>query len=324
MSTRPPRIVVKQMRMRSSLLLTVILAACHPQPAPTAPAATPAAAAPALAASPSTTAGAGPGMKLTGNFQPDQCAGITGTPASVASFDKACSLRDPQGCLELAALYQCGAGVARDPDKAVHYEVTSCDLGGSAGCGAAAMSYLMGPSPDPAKALAFANKGCSLGDNSSCSYVGMIYWQGIGVTADPARAAKIFDDQCAKKKDMMACANDAVLLYMGAPGVTRDLARAKELAETSCQADMQAGCNLLAGLLLEQGGAEDIQRAARLFDKVCEEGGGAACDNLGQLYRHGANGFVPNLDKAKEKFDRACKLENPPGCTHLGEVTSSP
>jgi hypothetical protein len=263
-------------------------------------------------------------MKLTGNFQPDQCAGITGTPAAVANFDKACTLRDAEGCLQLAARYACGAGVARDLDKATRYEVTSCDLGGGDGCSAAAVTYLMGASPDPAKGLAVATKGCTLGDSSSCSYVAMIYWQGIGVAPDPARAAKIFDEQCSKKKNMMACANDAVLLYMGAPGVARDLVRAQDLAETSCAADMQAGCNLLAGLLLDRGGAEDIARAARLFDKVCEEGGGAACDNLGQLFRHGANGFVPNLDKAKEKFDRACKLENPPGCTHLGEVTSSP
>jgi uncharacterized protein len=262
-------------------------------------------------------------MKLAGNFQPDQCAGISGTPAAVASFEKACSLRDPNGCLQLAARYACGAGVARDLDKAVHYEVTSCDLGGGDGCGAAAMTYLMGSAPEPEKALVLANKGCTLGDSPSCSYVGMIYWQGLGVTADPARAAKIFDEECAKK-DQMACANDAVLLYMGAPGVVRDLVRARELAETSCSANMQAGCNLLAGLLLERGGVEDIERAARLFDKVCEEGGGAACDNLGQLYRHGANGLAPNLDRAKEKFDRACKLENPPGCTHLGEVTSTP
>jgi uncharacterized protein len=304
-----------------SLVLAFVVAACGPPVAPVAPTPTPTPTSTPKTATPEVSK-VTPG-KVTGMFAGDECTHVSGTPEAVASFQKACTLKDGDGCLELAARYQCGAGVARDVDKALQYDVQACDLANGGGCANAAMAYL-GATGDPAKALEYANKGCMLANGVACGYVGVIYWQGIGVPADLSRAAKIFDDQCVKKSNMMACANYAVLLYMGGDGVARDLKRAKELAETSCLADMQAACNILAGILIEQGGDDNAARAAQLFEQVCTEGGGGSCDNLGELYLHGAGKILPDRAKAKTEFERACQLQNALGCTHLGDVTSGP
>jgi TPR repeat protein len=263
-------------------------------------------------------------MKLTGAFNTDSCKDVTGTPEAVASFQKACALKDADGCLQLAARYQCGAGVARDVDRALHYNAASCELGEGAGCANVATLYLFGAKQDPAKALEFSTKGCDRGNAVACGYLGVIYWQGLGVAADAPRALKIFDEQCGRKSNMETCANEALLLYMGGPGVARDVVRAQHLADISCAADMQAGCNLLGGILLQQGGDANLDRAVQLFGKICDEGGGASCDNLGVIYRSGVGHIAPDLAKAKAQFQRACQLDNAIGCTHLGELGAGP
>jgi TPR repeat protein len=84
---------------------------------------------------------------------------------------------------------------------------------------------------------------------------------------------------------------------------------------------MEAGCNVLGGILVELGGPQNYARARTLFENECMRGRGAACDNLGQVYERST---PPDHDHAKEAFKQACDLGNSPGCTHLGEMVSKP
>ncbi len=270
------------------------------------------------------TAAPGPvGARLTGFFNLDQCSTIKGNAEAMAAFTKGCDAGDAEGCFDLSIRYQCGVGVAADPAKAASLSARSCDLGGALACGNAATGYGMGDLADPPKAFKYATRGCELHDPTSCAYVGVFYWQGIGVAPDPARAAGLLDGQC-QKSFMMACANLAVLLYMGGNGVPRDLPRARTVAERACAAEMDAACNIIGAIALEQGGDDNVEVAVAKFGQVCARGGGASCDNLGQLYLHGVGKIAPDSAKAKAQFQRACDLKNALGCTHLGELEASP
>jgi TPR repeat protein len=259
--------------------------------------------------------------KITGlMYLADGCDQVKGNPEAIAAFTRACDAKDAEGCFELSLRYQCGKGVARDSDQAAQFAARACDYGAAAGCGNVASLLGAGPNSEPTRAFAYAERGCRLGNPLACGLVGVFYWQGIGVTADPAKAAQIFEDQC-QRSNMMACANLAVELYMG-QGVARDLARARTLADGACSAKMDAACNILGAILVEEGGDANVDRALDEFEKLCNRDQGVGCDNLGQLYARGGGRHPPDPGKARAAFQRACDLENALGCTHLGQVAA--
>jgi uncharacterized protein len=245
------------------------------------------------------------------------CTNVSGNSEAINAFDKACAGNESHGCVELAMRYTCGSGVARDIAKAAHLNDRACALGLAVACGNAAMGLIAPEVNDPARAYTDAEKGCGGHDASSCGDLALFLWQGIGVVADPARAAKMFDAQC-KSWLMMSCANQAVQLYLGID-VPRDVERAKLLGEKSCRAGMEAGCNVYGGILVDAGGASNLDRAIELFDKICRADNGSACANLGQVY---ARKQPPDLEHAKAALKKACDLGNAVGCTQLGELLS--
>jgi TPR repeat protein len=151
----------------------------------------------------------------------------------------------------------------------------------------------------------------------------MMLLQGVGTKPDPVRSAKIFEEQC-QKQNAGACANLAMQVYLGV-GTARDLKRAATLSEAACKANMLAACNTLAGILVEQGGDDNMQRAETLFTAICNQPNSAgACDNLGQLYARGVGSKPPDKDKAAAIFKKACDDGFAKSCTHLAQLMSSP
>jgi hypothetical protein len=303
-------------------VLAVMVACGGSQPAAVAPARPPVA-----AVTPPADAGVAngvvspptPNTKIIGIFGGASCDGVKGNADAVAAFDKGCAAHDGQGCFELSQRYSCGAGVDQDQAKSLELADRACTYGNGPGCNTLA-TYYMGAGHDGIRALAAAQQGCKVNDPLACSFVGVFTWQGVGMTADPPRAAKLLGDQCANH-NQYACANFSVMLYMG-QGIARDLDRARQLGEQSCAAGMDAGCNIFAGALMERGTDDDLERAQVILSGACDRGGGPACDNLGQLYAHGGGRLKANPDLAKRAFQRACDTGNAIGCTHLGQLVS--
>nr|WP_314239031.1 hypothetical protein [uncultured Campylobacter sp.] len=57
----------------------------------------------------------------------------------------------------------------------------------------------------------------------------------------------------------------------------------------------------------------DYQKAARLYQKACDEGWALGCSNLGVLYADG-QGVKQNFPTAKQYYGKACDLGLQLGC----------
>ncbi len=132
-------------------------------------------------------------------------------------YKKACDLDKSsdsgRGCLEYAQALQDGVGVARDRARALQIYAEQCDHEG-AGCRYDFIQRLVdgkiGPAADPARAFAIARPLCDRDDGFACRIVMNAYKQGLGTTADPAKAAeaekrlnRIVGALVAKSNDMM-------------------------------------------------------------------------------------------------------------------------
>ena len=89
---------------------------------------------------------------------------------SVKFLEKACELKDGNGCLILGSTY---IVIFEDNEKAKFYTEKSCDMDYGEGCEALGLRYENGTygfAIDKKKAKYFYNKACKLGAKWSCKY----------------------------------------------------------------------------------------------------------------------------------------------------------
>ncbi len=65
--------------------------------------------------------------------------------------------------------------------------------------------------------------------------------------------------------------------------------------------------------------AGGYQKAAKLFQKVCDGGVAGGCSNLGHLYYNG-QGLRQDKSRAKEYYGKACDLGHQPGCDNYKKL----
>jgi len=104
--------------------------------------------------------------------------------------------------------------------------------------------------------------------------------------------------------NQIVCAETASTL------VSSDKNKARELAESSCSANVMRGCNVLA-LLSEEGG--DEARAIELYTRACNGNEWRGCSNLGRL-RIAKNDVQAGIDF----HEKACRLGGTPSCLSAG------
>lgn len=114
------------------------------------------------------------------------------------------------------------------------------------------------------------------------------------------------------------CAQLGTRYAQGAEGVTEDDALAARLFQRSCDFGHAAGCNELA-LAFEAGAGvpQDYQRAMDYFARACSAGFAEGCNNQGALYEHG-RGVPVNLGDAQRLYTQACRHGSGVGCSNLG------
>jgi Sel1 repeat-containing protein len=100
----------------------------------------------------------------------------------------------------------------------------------------------------------------------------------------------------------------------------KDAAMASRLFQRACDLGSAAGCNNL-GLAYKraQGVPEDYVLAMTSFERACSGGLAEGCSNQGVLYEHGL-GVSVNLGDAQRLYQQACRRGSALGCSNLGAL----
>jgi hypothetical protein len=183
------------------------------------------------------------------------------------------------------------------------------------GASVVALALLILMSRDQVREMA-----CRLGSSRACLSQGNTYLKaGARDKADRLyqRAGIIFERDCARGT-ARSCYGLAWLLETG-HGTKQDVARAKELYISACDAGVPDACGSM-GSLLERGRGADASGAAALYEKACNAGSAEDCANLANLLHEGT--LLPkDLGRAASLFDKACAGGVAVGCLNLATVT---
>lgn len=107
---------------------------------------------------------------FAGTFEDAKSAFNSGEYTKAATmYQKACTAKDPRGCVNVGILYNSGVGVEQNKDTAASYFQTACGMGDKVGCADAAMMAI--EAKDLKTANLFFTKACTFGDQEACSAV---------------------------------------------------------------------------------------------------------------------------------------------------------
>jgi hypothetical protein len=114
------------------------------------------------------------------------------------------------------------------------------------------------------------------------------------------------------------CNRAALAAARGVDGQTPDPAQAARLYQRACDLGDGAACNNL-GLAFQSGRGlpRDDARAFSLFELGCSRGAAEGCNNQGAMYEHGS-GASANLGDALRLYTQACRRGSALGCSNLG------
>ncbi|MFC3693707.1 tetratricopeptide repeat protein [Chenggangzhangella methanolivorans] len=149
------------------------------------------------------------------------------------------------------------------------------------------------------------------------SNLGACYVEGLGVSRDLAKAAKLFA-RGAEAGDSVAQRNLATLHFKGEGGVEQDDAAALELFEAAAEQGDAAAQDMLSWMLLEgQGDEPDPQGARRWALAAAEQGVASSMTRLG-LIAHNALGMERDPEEAARWWYEAARRGDADGQAMLG------
>jgi TPR repeat protein len=231
-------------------------------------------------------------------------------------LEKACLSGSARAC-EIAgeaALY--GVSGPKDPVKALKMFVKGCEGGSYGACTNAGFLYTGGGGAaiqrDDARALGYSKRACYGGNAVACGNAGYKVELGQSVKADPKLAMSMYERAC--RLDAGACFRAGMFLLTGAPGIPKDLNKAKELLSRSCNAGSgieAMACVVGASLFGEttKPNAGGLAHTASIMKPQCDQNEGRACTFFGiATYGQGKKA------DAQKIFKTACGYKDPLGC----------
>ena len=143
--------------------------------------------------------------------------------------------------------------------------------------------------------------------------------------ADYDAAYVILSPLC-EEGDAMSCAALGSMYFSGL-GTEKDYEKAEifgakdenkifRLYEKGCELGSEAACNNL-GLIYES--RNDLKKSINLYAKACRKFDGAGCYNYGRMMHDGL-GTERDFASARKAFDTSCYMKNALGCYALGYV----
>ena len=255
---------------------------------------------------------------------------------TLAAQQTACTRGDGWVCFDIADRLERGAGLAKDPVRALTLYIRACDLKHGEACyRAGVLLDSASGAPDLPRATQFYRKGCDLNSANGCLSLGFAYRLGKGVARNEALGTSLMDKGCAMGSSGCKFLRDKGLLppraaaapapARAAPppaGRTAPAAAKNPMSdpETSCRTnpDKKAAARacLTIGYTMEMDMGDGGNPGAALWyhDRACTLGNASGCTAAGMLYsleQMGTTGNPPqaNLAKAFAYNRRACDLD---------------
>ena len=257
---------------------------------------------------------------------------------NIEYLEKSCNLRNFHACDTLSSIDENGLGVKVEAIKSRHlvnqaitYAQKDCPLNLADACYSLGETYLTGIDriyKESQLAISYFKKACDLKLGSACYAVANAYLEGDGVEKDQnlytqylLKAHELLEKEC-EQNNTASCFIVADQYLDVAP--FKDLPQAQDKADTlyqkslknlelDCSKEDSTSCFALAqqyeGLYPEETDTiyNFYQKAKDLYDKECNLGYAASCDNLGQMFELGL-GVVKSADTAQTYFKKACAL----------------
>jgi uncharacterized protein len=180
-----------------------------------------------------------------------------------------------------------------------------CKAGDAKACRSAYWASANGPAEDKARAVSLLQRVCQLGDTHSC-----------GQLASEQRADKHEQSQWEALRVKWAiedCEADLPAACAWSVAEGQDPKPQGLRMQHGCDLGNGLSCMLLA---TRRSGATRI----RLFERGCSLEDGASCLLLGDEYRNGSNGLGRDLVRAKELYEKGCKIGRESPCSRLSSL----
>ncbi len=150
-----------------------------------------------------------------------------------------CDKGDADACATIGGAYLLGkGGKVKDEKKGVALLKKACDAKSAFGCEiyARALDEGRGIDVDKDGAKTYFGKSCDLGGGGGCRALAMRY-----ETSDPARIPLL--DKACQKDDKLGCMGLGAAYLHGNQGAPKDLAKAKQFLQKSCDLGATAACD---------------------------------------------------------------------------------
>ncbi len=218
----------------------------------------------------------------------------------------ACDNGSVMGCVDLAALLL----GALDPESVVIAE-DACARGAPGSCELLEVARMIGVGFEQDWETGFANleRMCLDGGYWACAGLAGMSFGGAVTSLEPGRGRRLMESGCELGEPRM-CGLLAVFVY--ADGSEGDREYARELLEWSCGADAPDACGFAGSFIAEDDG--DQLRAVEWYERGCDWGSPVSCNLLATwLFWEGA-GEHRDEERAAVLFEMVCDFGLVRGC----------
>ena len=155
---------------------------------------------------------------------------------------------------------------------------------------------------------------CVAGDVIACTQLGDMYANGRGVPRDIVRAGQAYERSCnLGAPDVCNTLGEIIEMTGDLDGGTR---RAELFFQKACEGGSLPGC---LNLGLAAAAREELTLAASLYERSCDGGWAPGCHQLGLSHQEGL-GVAKDIAKAVALFSHACDGEFVDSCVLLGNL----
>lgn len=250
------------------------------------------------------------------------------TPVEMAA---SCDSGVVEACVRLGQKYYDGSGVTRNRTLASKLFSRACDKQHTSACAVLANSYLNGDGVRQNYNIAYiaADRACALDDKqrsiaSACAVKARIFSQGLGRAPDYGQAFAYLNRSC-EMGQQDTCVTLSKSLRLGRLAdsnstfsVTRDLVKARNLANAACNQNNASGCYELA-----QFSNRKSSDYARHIARSCDLGSGNSCFELAKALDDGSaqSNLSAGVRSLEHYRSEACRLNTRRACSWKSRAT---
>ena len=226
-------------------------------------------------------------------------------------FVKACDLGSLHACSYGALYFEQGfVNGEKDPARGKAMKEKACDGGFGRGCWSLGFRMV---DKDAEGARKLYERGCNLGDRVSCDYLARLYLEGRHMAKDVEKGIEVLERVC-NAKSVHHCIRLAYL-YDSEKSAVHDVEKATDAWRRACHFHNGPGhnnCTELARRFREGiGVTKDLLKAKEYYERSCDladsHPGVEACFALGTMYEDG-NGVEKNKATASKYWSKICSL----------------